>query len=150
MIDDEIEGSDNKTPCNGWVIKNNIFDSSENIDTGIMNHPIRKVALGIRGKDINYISDNNLLHNRDGYVASFGDDAGTLYSLPDYQKVSGQDKNSIDVSPQFIDASKGNFELLPSSPAINKGINLGFQTDLSGNTLPKIGPVTMGAFFKEK
>ena len=131
--------------CNGWEFRNNIFDASENIDTGV-GDPIRKVAIGIRGKDIRYTSDNNLLLNYEGYVASYGDGAGTLYGLADYQKVSGQDTNSLDADPLFKGLSSKNFHLQDGSPAINAGVNVNLKKDLDDEFISVGIKVDQGAY----
>jgi len=49
-------------------------------------------------------------------------------TLEEWQKNSGQDKNSIVADPMFRDMKNGDFSLLPGSPAIGKGaggVNIG-------------------------
>jgi hypothetical protein len=46
---------------------------------------------------------------------------------------------SIDANPRFRDAGTGNFRLLASSPAIDRGVRLGFTRDLIGTYVPLDG-----------
>lgn len=56
--------------------------------------------------------------------------------------------NNIDADPLFIDVSSRNFNLLPSSPAINAGINseVILPLDLAGNSRIVNGTVDIGAY----
>lgn len=54
-------------------------------------------------------------------------------------------KGDIITDPQFIDAKNGNFRLKSTSPAKNKGANLGYKQDLDGYTISKAKP-SIGAY----
>ena len=54
--------------------------------------------------------------------------------------------HSLKVDPQFVSASGGDLHLKSTSPAINRGTDLGFTTDLDGRTVPNGGAVDMGAY----
>jgi hypothetical protein len=44
-----------------------------------------------------------------------------------YLGTSGQDSHSVNADPQFNNPSSNDFTLMPSSPAIGAGVNLGSQ-----------------------
>jgi hypothetical protein len=53
---------------------------------------------------------------------------------------------SVAANPRFRDPHAGNFRLLPSSPAIDRGVRLGFSRDLVGTRLPLEGKPDAGCF----
>lgn len=59
---------------------------------------------------------------------------GTAYSISAYLGTSGEDSHSVNANPQFNNPSSNDFSLMPSSPAIGSGVNLGSQFQL--NLLP--------------
>ncbi|MDF7825045.1 choice-of-anchor Q domain-containing protein [Pontiellaceae bacterium B12227] len=56
--------------------------------------------------------------------------------------------NNVDTNPQFINASAGNYRLLPASPCIDVGNNsdAAGSTDLEGNPRIMGGTIDMGAY----
>jgi hypothetical protein len=48
--------------------------------------------------------------------------------------------HSIAANPGFRNLRTGNFRLLPSSPAIGRGVPLGFLRDLVGTRVPRAAP----------
>ena len=48
--------------------------------------------------------------------------------------------HSIAANPRFRNPRTGNFHLLPSSPAIGRGVPLGFLRDLVGTRVPRAAP----------
>jgi hypothetical protein len=52
--------------------------------------------------------------------------------------------NDLNTNPQFVDRFNFNFRLLPESPAINLGVNLGYLFDFDGN--PILGNPDAGAY----
>jgi hypothetical protein len=78
--------------------------------------------LGSNWSGTNFVLDSNLYWNAAGRPVAFparGADAGT--SLADWQKASGQDRNSLVADPLFTAPDKGDFRLRPGSPALQLG-----------------------------
>jgi parallel beta-helix repeat protein len=103
----------------GAEIKNNIIS----IAGGKL--PVIIDALSQAGASIDY----NLYHDRTAVLGS-GTEAHSLY----------------DQDPLFSNAAGGNFHLTESSPAIDKGVNLGINTDMEGNVRPQGAGYDMGAY----
>lgn len=57
-----------------------------------------------------------------------------------------QGQGDVVADPLFIDPQNGNFRLRKNSPAINKGVPLGYKNDLDGYPVPRDGKVDMGAY----
>jgi hypothetical protein len=110
------------------AVKNNIF----------YNQPYHTVvAVGdTTGVDVDY----NLAYNSNG-------------STPDcyrYGTYTCKNPPSIhdlwQVNPQFVDPAADNYHLLPASPAIDTGIDVGVTTDFDGNSRPQGKAFDIGAF----
>lgn len=114
-----IYGSDNS----GSIFRNNIFSVDV---TGIS---CIQVFDGAHvGLDIDY----NLYYTPDGPNAMRWNWRGSSYTWSDWKSNSGQDANSpIPANPVFINAADDNFYLSCDSPAIDAGIDVGF--DYSGD-----------------
>jgi len=68
-------------------------------------------------------------------------------TLADWQKMTGQDKNSLQADPKFADKEHCDFLLLPDSPAIDRGVLIkDVQSDFAGNDRPKGKAPDIGAF----
>ena len=75
----------------------------------------------------------------------------TITGFSQWSPTSGQDGLSLFVNPQFASASAQNFDVLPTSPAIGAGANLGSAilgvADFAGNPRSGAnGQVTVGAY----
>lgn len=123
----------------GHKIKNNIFYA-------------QKIAYS--SPDINastgFESDYNLIIRLDG-----GDDIASVFGgLKTFTelKALGIETHTIYADPKFIgDGLTGTqnsnlFKLLATSPAIDKGTNLGFTSDFEGNPIPQGSAPDLGAF----
>lgn len=53
--------------------------------------------------------------------------------------------NSLNSDPAFANANSFDFSLSVNSPAINKGVDVGFPMDISGNPIPFDTAVDIGA-----
>ena len=62
----------------------------------------------------------------------------------------GPGTSSITADPEFVNLttanSPGDFAVLPGSPAIDKGLNIGYSLDFEQSIVPKGGSVDIGAF----
>lgn len=62
----------------------------------------------------------------------------------------GPGTSSITADPEFVNLATANsaedFAVLPGSPAINKGLNIGYALDFGQSIVPKGGIVDIGAF----
>jgi len=61
-------------------------------------------------------------------------------------QASGSALNCFTTSPGFADAVGHDFHLLPSSPCINKGANVGLTQDYEGNIVPQSAAPDIGAY----
>jgi hypothetical protein len=144
MFDDEA-GS---VP-NGWIVKNNIFDASENVAAAEGDPQDRGIPIGIRKVPITLTADYNILTPGEpvDIVASYGDDDGVLKNLPEWQGL-GYDANSTDNDPVFSDPTSADFTLGGGSPAYNAGVAVDVpQRDIAGNKI--VGDPDMGAYEKQ-
>ncbi len=122
-------------------VKNNIFYSdlkSDNNGSG--------VELFVRaGQDqTKIVSDYNLYYRINNNLRIIEKEySGTWYmnSLAAIRSDTGWEKHSpTPADPLFTDASKHNFNLMPGSPAIGKGISLNLPFDFYGRSYDPINP----------
>jgi hypothetical protein len=85
----------------------------------VANNIISNFEVGLAGEDSTLWEDYNLLNN------------STNMSW-DSPVISGS-HTLLNVNPGFTNPSENNFSLLPSSPAVDAGLDLGYLTDLEGN-----------------
>jgi len=90
------------------------------------------------------ISDYNCFYDSD-FTGKFF--YGRNYNdLSGWQTATGQDANSYDQDPLFMNPSAHNFHLQYLSPCIDTGINVDISQDYEGNPVPQGGGVDIGAF----
>jgi hypothetical protein len=98
----------------GGLIKNNIFWTGAYVTVD---------ATSESGTAYNY---NDYYSSSSGTPFSWG---GTAYSFANWQANSSQDAHSLNSNPMLTNAaalsSTGNYTLVPGSPAIDSGVNLG-------------------------
>jgi hypothetical protein len=85
----------------------------------------------------------------DTWVGSIGDDDGTVYNFSDWKTNSGQDANSVNADPEFINAGGSaaeDYQLHPLSPCVNAGIDVNIGSDYLGNEVPQGDLPDIGAF----
>lgn len=125
-------------PCNGWEIKNNIFDASENRGGDV---PVQ-VYSGITS----IVFNNNIyLPNKEGLVGKVGRWKDKYVDLNEWIN-SSKDLKAISEDPKFNDVTKGDFSLDLNSPAIDRGIDVGLSLDFNGSPVPQGDQVDIGAF----
>ena len=66
-------------------------------------------------------SDHNLLFAVGAVFTKWGWEGPVALSIPDWQKISGQDAHSLDADPRFAMAAMDDFRVLPNSPALVAG-----------------------------
>lgn len=111
-------------PINGTVIKNNIFD---NLD----HQNIRTLAGSTCTSDYNRFDENQ------GFQID-----GVAKTFAEWKTATGQDGNSTEGDPVFIDVANDNYRLNPHSPCVNAGADVSLTTDYAGQRVrhtPDIG-----------
>ena len=104
----------------GTLVKNNIFWTG-------------KFASVDAGSETSTVYDYNDYFSASGTPFSWG---GTAYTFANWKTNSAQDTHSLNSDPKLNNVASGNFTLLPGSPAIDAGVNLGstYQLGLSPST----------------
>jgi hypothetical protein len=60
-------------------------------------------------------------------------------TLEQFSRTTGQERHGLNVDPRFVDASKGNYRLMPSSQLVDAGVHIpGINDDFCGRA-PDIG-----------
>ncbi|MGI8957925.1 MAG: right-handed parallel beta-helix repeat-containing protein [Chthoniobacterales bacterium] len=79
-------------------------------------------------------SDHNLLFAVGAVFAKYGWGGPVAMSMPEWQKISGQDAHSFDADPHFAMAAMDDFRVFQNSPALGAGTAiLGDNHDFFGN-----------------
>ena len=92
---------------------------------------------------------NNLFYNSNSkniYKTMVGESYWYYISLAQYQSASGKGKHSIQANPDFQDLSNRNFHLTDDSPAVDRGINIGYPFDIESNPRPQGNTYDIGAY----
>ena len=121
----------------GHIIKNNIIQWD-----GGLNEIIRVSTGG------DATLDNNLYYKSD-FTNVFHWNGKWYSSLTDWQKISGQDADTIATDPKFASSnprSTEDFFLQHDSPCIGRGSNVGLLRDYLNYPLPVGGERAIGAF----
>lgn len=130
-------------PAATWsniIIKNNI------LSCGDQNPP--KLLSIYDLDDPNFIIDNNIYYRSDGgtiITEYYGSNNYTYNNFLSYQSATSQDLHSIASDPLL----SSSYRLLPGSPAIGAGTDVGVDTDYLGNprdSSPDIGAMESGNF----
>jgi hypothetical protein len=90
------------------------------------------------------ISDHNLIGPEGLEFILFG--SKSFSSLLAFTIASGQDQNSLERDPEFIDQLQNNFKLKANSPCIKTGVNVGLSQDIKGDLLLPRKSVDIGCF----
>jgi parallel beta-helix repeat protein len=122
------------------LIKNNIFYGH---DSGVV-YTFRDVNTN------GCITDNNVIYKDGGSFAYITESKYFMPTFAEWCAVYPQwDANSVYADPELVNANGGNFDPGPASPALNRGVDLGFTTDFYQNPLrgiPDIGAVELQDF----
>jgi hypothetical protein len=93
--------------------------------------------------------DHNIYFSPGGPDGSTWQWKGVPYASFDaYRKASGNDRHSVFVDPEFVNPQEGDFQLKPTSPAIDTGAFLlqAGARDLSGLGRAENGSIDVGAY----
>lgn len=86
-----------------------------------------------------FVADFNIVDTA-GVVGEASDaDTITFYTFAQWQQLSGNDYNSAEIDPQFVNESSApfDFHVTSGSPAINNGVwHQGITVDIDGNARP--------------
>lgn len=127
--------------CDGVEFYNNV----------IMNPgtPGKGLCIGSTG-NVNLVARNNIVDGGSVAVsAAGGTSENNIYtSLMWCQDINnlGPGEFVATKSELFVDAANGDYHLKSGSPAINAGVDVGFDLDLEGNAVPQGGAVDVGAY----
>jgi hypothetical protein len=129
-----------------WYATNNIFEN--NI-----------VYAGNQGLMVNnytpsesnpVVSDYNVFYTSQPANAQWIWNKKSYTAWASYQSKSGQDAHSYYADPQFVSMTTPDLQVLPASPAVNNGINLGSgvvgTTDYAGNPRIQGSNIDIGAY----
>ena len=117
------------------VIKNNILYNA--------------TAPAICALDFDSFSQDNhnlLYSDTANAVYGRGTNCMEVFSLTNYNLGTGKGENSIQANPEFANRVVGDFHLLSTSPAIDKGDMVNISTDFDGNARPQGAGYDIGAF----
>jgi hypothetical protein len=118
----------------GTQIKNNIF----------YNNGGAEISVNASVTDTTTHSYNNNDYYRSDYTNAWNWKGTNYSSLVTWKAASSQDSNSLILDPKFVSGS--DFHLLPSSPAINAGVDVGLTSDYAGTSVPQGSAPDMGAY----
>lgn len=120
------------------VVENNIFCAGK--QALFMSNPFSKPEVTL----------NHNLYHALGRYPSWQWSNKTYASLSKFAYATGQDKASLDEDPKFTNTSVPTLSVLPSSPAINAGDNLGPSVvgtaDFAGGPRTNGGKIDIGAY----
>ena len=87
-------------------------------------------------------ANNNIWYNAQGVKFRI---SPTDRTLTEWQTYSGEESNSIEADPIFVNVGS-DFHLTQDSPAIDVGLNVGVNLDLDGNSRPNGNGYDIGAY----
>jgi hypothetical protein len=119
------------------IITNNIFDAvSSNWLIG-----------SAGGGNLSNLLNDNLYFANPASNAEFDWNAASYNGFNAYAKATGEDQNSLYADPKFVNPSKGNFHLSPTSPATHRGSGTAGQYDpINFTGAPAGTPPDIGAY----
>jgi len=91
-------------------------------------------------------SHNLLYRTNTEKVYGSGSSCSGTYSLSSYQTATGKGEDSVQSEPQFVGPAGYDFHLKSTSPAIDKGLDIGLTIDFEGNPRPQGTGFDIGAF----
>jgi hypothetical protein len=152
---------DGAQPSKNNVIVNNTVDEASdgrwaiNIQDGSTGNTLLNNILmnehAFRGAlDISSDSLTGLTSDYNAVISRFTTDGGdTVKTLAQWQAATGQDAHSLvsSAAALFVNAANGNYRLLPTAPAVNKGTSLDAPSiDLEQKPRPIGSAIDIGAY----
>lgn len=159
-----IISAQTKRQSSGIVIRNNVFESPVNppgwqliyvrqvpqvevVHNTFINARYRAVYLGDNAR--NAVVKNNIFYNVPRYYEIEPDSregfrVGSNLHYPD--AVPASEPNGIYQDPQFVSPAGGDYRLKETSPAIDRGEELGVTTDKDGEPRPRGRGPDLGAY----
>ena len=128
-----ITVEDDTAACDGWIIKNNIFDSSQNYGSKSCFY----VGSGI--------STLTLSNNFYQYDTNLGSWKGSVKTSLSTWVAASSETNSQEGDPLMTDPANGDFTLQVGSPCRERGTNVALTADYDGSYVPQ-GLVDIGAY----
>ncbi|HZK93070.1 MAG TPA: choice-of-anchor Q domain-containing protein [Prolixibacteraceae bacterium] len=120
--------------------KNSDYNLCLSLHTDVPNASIKNnifvIANGITAFNRNAPSTYNIFYSADGSVQN--------------PKGFALGQNEIVTDPQLVDIAKQNYHLKSTSPAIDEGIDCGYNLDLDGAVVPQGSSPDMGAYELKK
>jgi len=114
------------------IVKNNIIVENSTVEIRVEN-----------GGQTNFTSDYNCIHHSAG--GNFMNWRGKNYDWTNWISNSGQDINSLNSNPLFVNATNNDFHLQANSPCIDVGVDVSLSQDYEGNPVPQGNGIDIGA-----
>ena len=118
--------------ADGWEVKNNILDATDNHNT------VGPIMIYSEVSRI-ILSNNLYIPGSNGKVGKLGNVYYSTYSDWEHavnNKNSHSEKNSFVLNPRFTNPENDDFSLQSGSPAIDSGTNVELMQDFIGNLVP--------------
>jgi len=127
-------------PCNGWEIRNNIFDARENSPGDVPIQVYNDIS------DITISNNNYICNKTESYFRDkVGRWKGEYLALQEWNSRT-VDSGSISSDPLWVDPENSDLRLSDDSPCIDAGMNVGLSRDFDGNPVFHGQGVDIGAF----
>jgi hypothetical protein len=118
--------------CNNFAVKNNIIVENNSYE------------VYVDSQSGTYIGDYNCIYHSAG--GNFMYWKGGDYSWSGWKTYSGQDSNSKNQDPLFLDATNADFKIQPTSLCIDAGTNVSLTEDYAGHAVPYGLGVDIGVY----
>lgn len=117
----------NRAATRGIRILNNIFYEARTVAFDAFSWPVEVMA----SPEV-ILLDHNAWAQAEGTMIRFKDKSYTMAQFADYQRDTGQERHSVVGDPRFVDLAGRRFGLLPNSPCVDAGLEIGYEGDFVG------------------
>ncbi|MCP3875273.1 MAG: right-handed parallel beta-helix repeat-containing protein [Desulfobacteraceae bacterium] len=124
------------------VSANNIFQNNIifSVDQGVV-----PVIVDWNAHDKNNQFGHNIIQNsQGGDLFYWNDNVGS--EIDNWNHLSEGNGDDFSIDPEFVNAENKNFQIISTSQAINRGIDVGLTDDFFGNPIPDSGTPDIGIF----